>query len=128
MSNVFSATHQRGSATQRDQRLDSLIVAPPKHKTGGGRTTPKGTRPGEQKFANPESNKAGVHTSSRYTPPVPMEMKIGKPWVPYVMVALLVAGAIAIMLRNLVWSGNNWLTLIGLGSILGGLFTATKWR
>ncbi len=110
------------------ERLDSRIVAPPKHKTGGGRTTPKGTRPGEQKFANPESNKAGVHSSSRYTPPVPIEMKLGKPWVPYLMVGLLVTGAIVIMLRNLVWSGNNWLTLVGLGFILGGLFTATKWR
>jgi LPXTG-motif cell wall-anchored protein len=103
-------------------------VAPPKHKTGGGRTTPKGTRPNEQKFANPEMNKSGVHTSSRYTPPVPIEMKIGKPWVPYLMVGLLISGAVIIMLRNLVWSGNNWLTLIGLGFILGGLFTATKWR
>jgi LPXTG-motif cell wall-anchored protein len=44
------------------------------------------------------------------------------------MVVLLVAGAVIIMARNLVFSGNNWLTVVGLGCILGGLYTATKWR
>jgi hypothetical protein len=103
-------------------------VAPPKRKTGGGRTTAKGTRPNEgQKFANPEENTAGVHASRRYTPPVPLEVKLPKPWVPWLMVALLVTGMIVIMLRNLLWP-NNWLTLAGLGCILGGLYTATKWR
>ena len=109
-------------------RLDSCVVAPPKHKTGGGRTTAKGTRPGEQKYANPEVNKVGVHSSSRYTPPVPTEVKIGKPWVPYLMVALFLAGMVVIILRNLVFNGNNWLSLAGLGCIMGGLYTATKWR
>ena len=103
-------------------------MAPPKRKTGGGRTTPKGTRPGEQRFANPDTNRDGVHTSSRYTPPVTSEMKAPKAWVPVLMVALFLIGMVVIMLRNLVFTGNNWLTLIGLGAILGGLFTATKWR
>jgi hypothetical protein len=98
----------------------------------------KGTRPGQavraasprnegQKYANPNESTAGVHASSRYTPPVPAEMKLPKPWVPYVMVSLFVAGMIVIMLRNLVWH-SNWLTLGGLLAILGGLYTATKWR
>lgn len=104
-------------------------VAPPKRKTGGGRTTAKGTRPGEgQKYVNPSQNKEGVVTSSRYTPPVPAEMKLPKPWVPWLMIALLVAGMIIIILRNLVFTGNNWLTIAGLVCILGGLYTATKWR
>lgn len=103
-------------------------MAPPKRKTSGGRTTPKGTRPGEQRFVNPEENKAGVHSSSRYTPPVPPEMREPKRWVPWLMVALLVLGMVVIILRNLVFTGNNWLTLLGLGCILGGLYTATKWR
>lgn len=54
-------------------------------------------------------------------------MKLPKPWVPWLMVALLVTGMIVIMLRNLVWQ-SNWLTLAGLGCILAGLYTATKWR
>ena len=105
-------------------------MAPPKRKTGGGRTTARGTRPGDghQKYANPVENKAGVHASSRYTPPVPAEMKLPKPWVPWLMVGFLVTGMVIIILRNLVFTGNNWLTLAGLGCILGGLYTATKWR
>jgi hypothetical protein len=103
-------------------------VAPPKRKTGGGRVTPKGTRPGEQKIANPTENERGVHTSSRYTPPVTSQMKAPKPWVPVLMLVLLVAGMVVIMLRNLVFTGNSWLLLVGLGLLMGGLFTATKWR
>lgn len=108
--------------------LDWSIVAPPKRKTGGGRTTPKGTRPGEQRIANPEENERGVHTSSRYTPPVTSQMRMPKPWVPYLMVGLFVVGMLAIMLRNLGLVDTNWLTLVGLACILGGLYTATKWR
>ena len=40
----------------------------------------------------------------------------------------MVAGMIIIILRNLVFTGNNWLTIAGLVCILGGLYTATKWR
>lgn len=103
-------------------------MAPPKRKTGGGRTTPRGTRPGEQRIANPDENERGVHSSTRYTPPVTSEMRAPIPWIPYLMVALFVIGMVVIILRNLVFTGNNWLTLVGLGCIMGGLYTATKWR
>jgi LPXTG-motif cell wall-anchored protein len=103
-------------------------VAPPKRKTVGGRTTAKGTRPGDRPVTNPEENESGVHASSRYTPPVPKAMRESPPWLPVLMVVLLILGAVIIMARNLVFSGNNWLTLVGLACILGGLFTATKWR
>ncbi len=69
-----------------------------------------------------------MHTSSRYTPPVTSQMKAPKPWVPVLMVALFLIGMVVIILRNLVFTGNNILTLVGLGCILGGLYTATKWR
>jgi hypothetical protein len=121
----------------RSTPVDFRAVAPPKRKTGGGRTTVKGTRPGDaprsaarnegQKYSNPEENRSGVHASSRYTPPVPAEMKLPKPWVPYLMVTLFLVGMVIIILRNLVWH-DNWLTLAGLAAILGGLYTATKWR
>ena len=103
-------------------------MAPPKRKTGGGRTTAKGTRPGEQRIANPTENERGVRSSTRYTPPVTSQMKAPKPWVPVLMVALFVTGMVVIILRNLVFQGNNILTLVGLGCILAGLYTATKWR
>ena len=69
-----------------------------------------------------------MHTSSRYTPPVTSEMKAPKAWVPVLMVALFLIGMVVIILRNLVFTGNNILTLVGLACILGGLYTATKWR
>jgi hypothetical protein len=116
------------SAVPATNTVDLCPVAPPKRKTGGGRVTPKGTRPGDQKFANPTTNEAGVGRSARYTPPVTAAMKAPKPWIPYVMVGLFLAGMVIIILRNLVFTGNTWLTLIGLGAILGGLYTATKWR
>jgi cell division protein CrgA len=108
--------------------LDSCAVAPPKRKTAGGRTTPKLTRPGERQLVNPDESKSGVHSSARYTPPVTREMREGKRWVPVLMLALLILGGVIIMARNLVFSGNNWLTIVGLGCILAGLYTATKWR
>ena len=121
--------------------LDSSLVAPPKRKTGG-RTTPKGTVPGQQARADagtPTGDDTEVRRvrstssstpppSSRYSPPIPPESKTTPQWVPALMLALLILGVVVIMLRNLVFAGNNWLLLIGLGSILGGLYTATKWR
>ena len=97
-----------------------------KRKTVGGRTTAKGTQPGDRRVLGTEP-KAGPTASSRYTPPTVDESKLPIPWIPYLMVALLGLGVVVIMLRNLVWE-NNWLTLVGLACILGGLYTATKWR
>jgi hypothetical protein len=105
-------------------------MAPPKRKTGG-RTTPTGTRPGERsapaKSARPATHGA-VSASSRYTPPIPQSAKESPPWVPVLMLALFVAGGIAIMLRYLVFDDSNWPMVVGLACLLGGLFTATKWR
>ena len=63
-------------------------MAPPKRKTGG-RTTPKGTRPGDGRPASPEQNESGVAASSRYTPPIPQYVKESPRWVPVLMFVLL---------------------------------------
>jgi len=89
--------------------------------------TPTGTKPGERPVAA-RPGPPRVATSSRYTPPVPKELKESPPWLPVVMLALLVAGGVVIMLRYLVFTGSNWPTLVGLVCILGGLYLATKWR
>jgi len=112
-------------------------VAPPKRKTGG-RVTPKGGGDAAGSTSGSASGRAGASgggasagspgSSRRYTPPVPEAAKVSPQWVPVLMLALLILGVIVIMLRNLVFSGNNWLLLVGLGSVLGGLYTATKWR
>lgn len=114
-----------------------MLVAPPKRKTGG-RTTPKGTKPGQLPSAgapprgtNPDVDERGVAASSRYTPPVPASMKVSPSWVPVLMFALFILGALIILLYYLgaVPGGrSNWYLLVGLVFILGGLFTATKYR
>ena len=45
-----------------------------------------------------------------------------------IMLILLIGGGVMIMLRYLVFTESNIPTLIGLVMILGGLYTATKWR
>ena len=64
--------------------------------------------------------------SSRYAPAAPAVAKTSPQWV--LMLVLLILGVVVVMLRNLAFSGDNWLLLIGLGSVLGGLYTITKWR
>ena len=75
----------------------------------------------------------GVNTpdaSTRYTPPTPKSYYVSPPWVPILMFALIAVGVLAILSRYVVPSFQNTNTpvLIGLVFMLGGLFTATKWR
>lgn len=58
-------------------------------------------------------------------------MKQSPPWVPVVMFALLGLGALVILLYYLgaVPGGrSNWYLATGLGSLLVGLYTATKYH
>jgi Cell division protein CrgA len=69
--------------------------------------------------------------SSRYTPPVPKYVKESPRWVPVLMFALLILGALAIVLNYLgvvPHSPSNWYLLGGLGAILAGIITATQYR
>jgi Cell division protein CrgA len=113
-------------------------VAPPKRK-GGGRVTPKGTRPGDATnlstaaASGPISSEKAAHhatqASKRYTPPVPKYETESPRWVPIVMFGLLLLGALVIMSYYLIKPmQQNYVLLIGLGGILGGLYTATKWK
>jgi len=90
-------------------------MAPRKRRTGG-RVTPKPT---------------GPSASSRYTPPIPAEVKVSPPWVPVVMFVLLGLGSLVILLYYLGFvpgGRSNWYLFGGLVAVLGGLFTATKYR
>ncbi len=114
--------------------VGSSAVAPPKRKTGGGRVTPSGTKPGHRPAAARSSEPAGhpahgrVAPSSRYTPPTPLSAKESPPWLPIVMLGLFVVGGLAIMARYLIFSDSNIPLLVGLVCLLGGLFLATRWR
>jgi hypothetical protein len=105
-------------------------MAPPKRKTGGGRVTPKGTRPDDRRSAT--STADGPHhaatASSRYTPKAEKRQLVPPHWIPIIMVGLLVLGGLFIMARYLFWTDTNIPTLLGLVCILGALWTATKWR
>lgn len=104
-------------------------MAPPKRKTGGGRVTAKGTRPGDR----PASSRPGdepheVAASSRYTPKAQSSGRIPPHWIPIIMLVLLIGGGLMIMARYLIFTESNWPTFVGLAAILGGLYTATKWQ
>jgi hypothetical protein len=108
-------------------------VAPPKRKTGG-RTTPAGTKPSDA----PRASTAGAggrgeatathYESGRYTAPIARSQKESPPWVPALMLGLLLVGALLIMLRYLVWDNTNVPMVLGMACLLGGLYTGTKWR
>jgi hypothetical protein len=134
---VLSLPSSRGNK-RSILRLHSLFVAPPKRKTGG-RVTPKGTKPGgvhqthHLDHADPKSMH-GVNTpdaSTRYTPPTPKSYYASPSWVPILMFALLILGSLIILLYYLgaVPGGrSNWYLLGGLVCVLGGLYTATKYK
>lgn len=98
-----------------------MATKPPKRKVQGGRVTPKG---GHQGSSRPEP-------SSRYTPPIPQSYKVSPRWVPILMFTLLGIGLVVIFCNYLgVLPGGtkNSYLLLGLGSILGGIMTATQYR
>jgi hypothetical protein len=92
-----------------------------KTKVRGGRVTPKGG--GTGRYTPPPS--------SRYTPPIPKEMKVSPRWVPVLMFALLGLGIVTILanyLGVLPGGAKNSYLLIGLALITGGFITATRYR
>jgi len=96
-------------------------MAPKKRRTGG-RTTPPGTQ--SHQGRSPEA-------TTRYTPPVPVTVKESPKWVPVLMFVLLGLGALVILFYYLGFvpgGRNNWYLFSGLVMVLGGLFTATKYR
>ena len=99
--------------------------------------TAAGTKPGERSGATSSIAAAAttrsacggrVTPSARYTPPVPKEDRESPPWLPILMLGLFILGGLAIMARYLVWPDSNIPMLVGLVCLLGGLFTATRWR
>jgi len=97
------------------------MAKPVKRHVPGGRVTPKGTRPSDGRPA----------PSTRYTPPVPRELKVSPTWVPVLMFGLLGLGLVVIFLNYLgVLPGgmSNAYLGLGLAAICGGIITATQYR
>jgi hypothetical protein len=92
-----------------------------------GRVTPKGG-PAKRKVA---VSAAPGAESGRYTAPIPREFRVSPWWVPAIMIAFFGSGVIVILLNYLSLLGgaaNNIYLFIGLGLIVAGFVTATRWR
>jgi Cell division protein CrgA len=98
------------------------MAKPVKRHVPGGRVTPKGTT---------SSNGGKPTPSTRYTPPVPRDVKVSPRWVPILMFTLLGLGLVVIFLNylDLLPGGmSNAYLGLGLASICGGIITATQYR
>jgi hypothetical protein len=96
---------------------------------GGSRVDQRtGKVPGGAASGSADAPGHPVTPSRRYTPPVDKHGQESPPWVPALMLGLFVVGALAIMSRYLIWEDTNIPMLVGLACLLGGLYTATKWR
>ena len=103
-------------------------MAPSKRRTGG-RTTPKGTKPGQ--LSHKQHGNPTAEASSRYTPPIAHNVRVSPQWVPILMFALLGVGAVVILFYYLGFvpgGRSNWYLFGGLSMVLAGLFTATKYH
>jgi Cell division protein CrgA len=95
------------------------MAKPAKRKVPGGRVTPRGTTPASNRPLQ----------STRYTPPVPREVKVSPMWVPVLMFTLLGLGLVLIFLNylDLLPGGTSNAYLgAGLASICGGIIVATQ--
>jgi hypothetical protein len=74
---------------------------------------------------------ATAPTSGRYTAPIPTEFRVSPWWVPALIVAFFAAGVIVILLNYLSLLGghaSNVYLFVGLGLIILGFITSTRWR
>jgi hypothetical protein len=94
-----------------------------------GRVTPKGGPP--KRKVTTSSSAGQAMESGRYTAPIPREFRVSPWWVPALMVGFFVAGVLVILLNYLSLLGgsaNNAYLFIGLGLIVAGFITATRWH
>ena len=97
-------------------------------KKSGGRVTPKG---GHAPSHTHSTNAQSIDSNSRYTPPVPQYKKQSPQWVPVLMFVLLGLGTLIILFYYLGFvpgGRSNWYLALGLTSLLGGLYTATRYH
>lgn len=103
-----------------------MSVAPPKRKTGGGRVTPKGTRPGGHLTKSTHTDEVAANERGGH---LPTASSFDAPrWPKYVGLPLIGAAAILIVVRNLAFPSDTWSLLAAVVALLVGLWALTKWR
>ena len=139
MTRILAATRPRlpgprsgRSAAQPPDAGPSFIyrgVMARKTKDAPGRVTPKGS-PGRRRRPGRPASHVGL-VSGRYTAPIPAEYRASPWWVPVLMLTFFGSGIICILLNYLsVLPGgaSNGYLLVGLGLIVVGFITATRWH
>jgi Cell division protein CrgA len=97
------------------------MAKPVKRRVPGGRVT---TKKRSTAASRPDP-------STRYTPPVPREVKSSPVWVPVLMFFFLIAGMLVILANYmgiLPGDTSNAYLGIGLGCICAGILVATQYR
>lgn len=87
-----------------------------------GRFTPKAAKTTDDHVPAP---------TSRYTQPIPRSKRASPPWVPVLLLSLLILGALVIVadyLGVLPYSPTSWYLLVGLVLVAGGFGVATQYR
>jgi hypothetical protein len=102
---------------------------PRKTKDAPGRVTPKG---GPAKRGGATA-RGGATTSGRYTPPIPAEYRSSPRWVPVLILTFFGLGILCILINYLplhVLPGepSNWYLFVGLGCIVAGFISATRYH
>ena len=89
-----------------------------------GRSTPKGG-------AERSGRSTATTSSGRYTAPIPRAYRSSPWWVPAIMLTFFALGLVTILLNYmgvLPGGASNFYLVGGLGCIIAGFITATKYR
>jgi len=96
-------------------------------KRGPGAATKKGRSQGR----TTQTASTRTATSGRYTPPIPRSKKVSPKWMGVAILALLLIGALTIVLNyfNVLPAGpSDWYLLVGILLIASGFVTATRYH
>ncbi len=97
-----------------------------------GRVTPKGGPPKRRPATSASAGTGPTATESgRYTAPIPRQFRVSPWWVPALMIAFFGAGVLVILLNYLSLLGgsaSNVYLFVGLGLIVAGFITSTRWH
>ncbi|HTT86302.1 MAG TPA: cell division protein CrgA [Acidimicrobiales bacterium] len=98
-------------------------------KQGPGSAARKGRSSGRVTAARAVGRPASA--SSRYTPPIPRNVKVSPKWMGPLILVLLILGALTIVFNyfNVLPAGpSNWYLVGGIVLIAGGFVVATQYR